>query len=172
MKDNWLIEYSEGEVDPRMKKQMQAHLDANSSEKKALNQYQNTKQKLQTYQQALPDLDEAFFDSLHDKIMSAIDDKELPKRPPRSRLLWAPRLPKSWFLASSTLALAAVIFIGVGLLRNQLNSKNIMHHAMGSPDELAEMASYQNSNDFFVDVAGQNFHDLTTKDLKDLIRSN
>ena len=171
MNSKWLIEYTEDEVSPEMKEQMKNHLDAMPGGSEALGQYEHIKKTLKMKNDEFTtfECDDAFFDKLHDKVMNAIEEKELllkksPKRFSKKVLF---RMVAS-VAVICTIALLAAFKADL----HQNTQDNIMQLAASSPDILAEMTSHQNSSDFFVDVANQNFNDLEAKDLKRIISKN
>jgi hypothetical protein len=117
-------------------------------------------------------MDDKFFDSLHDKIMCAVEKTEIK---PVSK--W----DKTWiFLDQKTawrskarkavkLSIAAVTMtVGVSLLslslnfyqqaqyvREDLNKKSIIEAAEKNPAAWSELMTYQNENDFYSEVLSQ-----------------
>ena len=119
-------------------------------------------------------MDDAFFDKLHNKIMSAVDKTEVK---PQSK--WS----KTWvFLERSTvnprsklkkavkLSITAFsLFVGVSLLNATLsqyqisayavedvNKSSILNEAQKNPLEWQQLvATYQNENDFYADILSQ-----------------
>lgn len=115
------------------------------------------------------ELDDAFYEQLHNKIMAAVDEIEIQ---PASRYRVPKQMMKRHWRSLSQISLALLMLFGVNKTASQYvlslwssshtvklvqNEKEIIHQALASPDEFSNsMISYQSNNDFFMEVASRN----------------
>lgn len=119
-------------------------------------------------------MDEAFYERLHDKIMTAVEQTEVkPKtrwEKPRKLLQahW-----RGWLYTSGSLMTLVLVAILVAQQQGNVVSKShiaqvakneeqILSKALESPDAFSQtLISHQSSSDFLVDVADRSFDDLS-----------
>jgi hypothetical protein len=143
---------------------------------------QTIKSELKRADQIHLDLDDRFFDQLHDRIMSQVVAKKIepppPPPPPLQKLkkfVWS----KPWrqiFLSHETFAIFVLIFgltyqsaqssLYNSWMRYQAREENILEQAMKSPDLLQNLTDARPQNDFFVDVANHSMNDFEYDHLK------
>lgn len=146
-------------------------------ENKKLNQ--TIKSELRRSGQAHLDLDDQFFDQLHDRIMSqvAVTQMEPPPKPMQKlkKLIWS----KPWRQILMSHESFAVFILIIGMtyqsaqssiynrwMRYQTREENILEQAMKSPDLLQNLTDARPQNDFFVDVANHSMNDFEYDHLK------
>lgn len=120
-------------------------------------------------------MNEDFFDRLHDKIMAEVEKVEIapPPRLMTPRNLLRSHL-KGWlyptgglmslflfsFMLMSQVSKVNQSMVRVGLLSD--GHERIVAEALLSPDDLSQtLISTQSDSDFFMDVAGESFENLT-----------
>jgi|GEM_PF-5547913 len=122
---------------------------------------------------ALP-MEAAFFDNLHNKIMSSVAKTELKpvSRWTKTRVFLERKtiVPRAQMRKVVKLGItAATLAVGLGLSLNQkinfaqkdLNKSMIVSEAKKNPAQWSELVvNYQNENDFYADILSQ--HDLAT----------
>lgn len=133
---------------------------------------------------ATPELptDEEFFNKLHDKIMAAVEKTEIkpvsPWEKPK-RLLRANW--KSWVVSGGSLMMVLMASLQApSVVRHFMNDSHTVqlvrnedefaHETLKSPDEFSgTLISYQNQDDFLVDVAERTFHDLSQEHVREIM---
>lgn len=112
MKNDWLIDLLEEEMDRKLQRHRQGNAGLESDLNQELDELKKTKEQLKEYQVSLPSLREDYFDSFHDKVMS-----EIQKTAPLD--LKIQKHKKPW----STRALNLFIFLMIlGLAQNRFVS--------------------------------------------------
>lgn len=173
-RENWWLDYIEGEVDASTRAEMKSLLKHSRADQDLVKSLSDTKTLIKEHAEKVPDFSESFLDEMHDKIMAQVEQTEI-KKAPRVRLRPAQkRLAKT---ASAGLAIALMAFSIVRYLAHQdLSpswdiSKQIVHHAYENPDELAHIMAFQNEHDFFVDVATLSLDHLSKEQFESLLKT-
>ena len=133
-------------------------------------------------------MDEDFYEKLHNKIMAAVEETEitpLSKLTSTQQLMkryWRKALPYAKGVTQVIMALA--LLLGSSIKARELvqnfwssshtvqmvqNEKQIINEALESPEQFStSLISYQNQNDFFLDVAAQSEDSISALNMKDL----
>ncbi|MFN7903757.1 MAG: hypothetical protein ACK5P5_01100 [Pseudobdellovibrionaceae bacterium] len=128
------------------------------------------------------DLDDQFFDRLHDKIMAQVEETTMvPKPHPVKKLknyLWS----KPWrrtLLSREGFAVYLLVFgltyqsaqssIYFQWMKYQTREENILAQALESPDLLHNLTDARPQSDFFVDVANHSMNDFDYDQLKQVL---
>lgn len=172
-RENWWLDYIEGEVDPATRVQMKALLKSSASDQDLVKSLSDTKGAVKESVRE-PSISEDQLDFLHDKIMSSIEETEI--KPAAYRLRMSPEHRR--FLRNTAMALAFLFSMGSGVLYISHKGPNtqwdvphqIAYHAQENPDELAQLISYQSETDFFVDVASLSLDYLTKEQFESLFK--
>ncbi|MEZ0390737.1 MAG: hypothetical protein ACAH59_00880 [Pseudobdellovibrionaceae bacterium] len=174
-RENWWLDFIEDEVDASTRADMKALLRASAKDQELVKSISDTKTLLKEGASE-PLILESQLENLHDKIMAGIDKKEI-KAPPKLRLRLNPEQRRAVKAGSLTLALVLVaVYFGHSLSNKGLNtewdvSRQMATHGIENPDELAQLMTYQNETDFFVDVASQSLDHLTKEQFESLLKS-
>lgn len=173
-RDNWWLDYVEGEVDASTRAEMKSILRHSSSDQDLVKSLSDTKSLIKEHAEEAPSSSDDFFNQMHDKIMAKIEQTEM-KKAPRYRLRPAQkRLAKT---VSAGLALAIAAFSLIHYLAHQETngqwdiSQQMVHHAYENPDELGQMMAFQNEHDFLVDVATLSLDHLSKEQFESLIKT-
>lgn len=130
------------------------------------------------------ELDDAFFEELHDEIMLKVEQVEVKKISSWQR--WANRFRKSAKIVSQRLGaqlvmvtvVAAVIFQAFRIenrwrqTMNEYKIEEFVIQAIQDPSKMSQsVLTHQNESDFFLDVANRSFDDLNLNKLDQLLGS-
>lgn len=162
----WWLDYAEGELDLTQRAEMKAFLKHSKGDQEIVEAYQETKGMVAAASPETPEISDDFMDSLHDKIMAQVSEKEIKAGPKILR-----KAAHRKFAAATTSAFL-LIALSVSLVKyndsnKSLNTQvpdlaqNILDKALESPESFAQFVSYQDANDFFVDVASRQADDLS-----------
>lgn len=131
-------------------------------------------------------LDDAFFDRLHDKVMAQIEETEMAPAPtPMISYLTRRRVYQYWKDWSYPAGGLAAVFVLAFALVPQMQKINesmtraglvtdgterIIQQALGAPEEISQtFISTQSEADFFIDVARESFENLPSNKIEKLI---
>jgi hypothetical protein len=183
--DLWWLEYLEGELDARSD-DMKLILKRSMADQIAINEIEGLKAQLRTEKpiQEIDDLSDDYFDQLHDKIMAGIDtgiENQIASRESnfaklmqvRQSALILAQKRKAWLKAAAAPVLFAMLMFGsFHLTRSPAtvgSSDRVLQMAMSEPSAFISMVSHENPNDFFADVANQSEHNLSLREMEQLM---
>ena len=126
-----------------------------------------TKEKIKELDSLELNLDEAFFDSLHDKIMSQV--AQTPMAPPE-RFVQLRKKSKTIAIGFSILSLVIAFSPSSSQNAKLSISDPVTTQALSNLDDLSNsVLLHQDSSDFFVDVAQENLNHLEIQRLESLV---
>lgn len=129
-----------------------------------------------------PQVDDLFFERLHDRIMAEVDKTEVEPKSPWEGLGRVMRLQwKGWLVSGGSLMMIlAAAMHTPNLVKSYLdeshvvqvvrNEEGFIDATMNSTQQFADtVISYQSEDDFFVDVAERSFHDLSKEHFREIM---
>jgi hypothetical protein len=173
-RDEWWLDYVEGELDPVTRAEMKSLLRSSQKDQDLVKALSDTKYLLQESGDPLPEFSNSYLDSLHDKIMCQVETLEMRKKPP----LELTRETKEG-LKTAGVGLGLVLlflFASRWVTFEGFNPQwdlpfQMAIHGQKDPDQLAQLMSYQTESDFFVDVASHSLDHLTKEQFESLLQS-
>jgi hypothetical protein len=174
-RDEWWLDYIEGEIDAETRAEMKALLRSSGKDQELVKSISDTKTLLKEAPEE-PKFSDTQLDALHDRIMAGIEDVVI-EAPPKLRVKLRPEVRR--YLRAGTMTLVFAL-LGLSLARHLSHespntqwdvSQQMAQHGHENPDELAQLMTYQNETDFFVDVASQSLDHLTKEQFETLLQS-
>ncbi len=174
--ESWWLDYIEGELDPATRVEVKSILKHSKADQEIVSSLQETKEFIEDNSINLPDLDDAYYEQLTNKIMAKVEETEMAPPPiivVRSRHREAAK-KIAWRVATVGTAVFCVAIVASFLATANLRQKfdpvtEMAKQSAVHPEEDALFLSYQNEGDFFVDVASQSFDDLTKDEFNHLM---
>jgi hypothetical protein len=172
-RENWWLDYAEGELDPATHAQMRALLRYSQVDQEIVESLTSTKELLKDHRPpASEPADELFFDRLHDKIMAAVEETSIAPAPRMGKKMAKRVALSSGGIGAFTALLLSAYFLSASPEQVAKNSTDqVLQAAVQNPAESLPVLAVQSQNDFFVDVASASFDDLNIKQLEGLIRT-
>lgn len=164
--ESWWLDFAEGELDLAERLEMKTLLKHSEADKAVVQAYQETKGMVAAATIETPEVSDDFMDSLHDKIMEKVASTKMK---PARKVLKTHNQRK--FAAGASAALMLIV-LSIGLVQTNSYNKGLntnapdvaqqlLDHALETPESFAQFISYQDANDFFVDVANRGADDLS-----------
>lgn len=162
----WWLDYAEGELDVASRAEMKSLLKHSKGDQEIVQAYQETKGVVAAAMPEIPEISDDFMDSLHDKIMANVEQKAMKPAPK----VFKKASHRKFAAATSSLFVLFVLSFGLVKINEYNKSLNthtpdiaqqLLEQALESPESFAQFVSYQDANDFFVDVASRQADDLS-----------
>lgn len=170
-REMWWLDYVEEELEPAVKAQMKALLKQSKKDQEVVAQLEATKDLIEMAEPAGPHVGDDYLNALHDKIMAQVEMTDVKPKP---RLRMKPK-HKKWAVVSSVtmmMSMASLLLGSYFVSTHELKiqkfdvAHQIVEEGLENPDLLSSVMSYQNPDDFFVDVAHLKFEDLNIQQKK------
>lgn len=174
-RDEFWLDYVENEIDKQTRAEMKSLLKRSPKDQETVKELSDTKTLLKESEVFEAEACEDFFDDLHDRIMAGIEKTEVKEKPKLQLKREHKKALKAVSLSGFLLmaAFSMVQYFSHKSLNTQWDiSQQIAQHGQENPDELAQMMSYQNEHDFFVDVASLSLDHLTKEQFESLLKSS
>lgn len=171
---DWWLDYTEGELDVQERAEMKSLLKHSTADQEVVQALQETKGMVAAAMDEIPEISDDFMDSLHDKIMAKVEKKEIKAAPK----LFKRSVHRKFAAGSAAAIMLFVLSLGlvqVNHYNKGLNTRApdvaevLLKHALESPEAFAQFISYQDANDFFVDVASRGADDLSSDQFDQLM---
>lgn len=173
-REEWWLDYVEGELDPVTRAEMKALLRHSVKDQDLVKALSDTKHLLKESAGPLPEIPDAYLDSLHDRIMARVETAEIQKKP----ALELKREVKEGLKSAGTglgmilMLLWASQWVSFEGLNPHWDLPSQMAiQGQQDPDQLNQMMGYQSESDFFVDVASHKLDHLTKEQFESLLES-
>ena len=173
-RENWWLDYVEDELDASTRAEMRSLLRSSKKDQEIVQSLSDAKTILKENSKQLQQFSDDYLDHLHDQIMSQVAQTEIQKAP-KFKIKAVHK--KSAKAASASL----LLFLCCFCLRSYLNGRSLDPHwdvtrqmvlqSESNPLELTQLMTYQNENDFFVDVASLSLDHLTKEQFETLMKT-
>lgn len=173
-RENWWMDYIEGDIDESTCAEMKSLLRHSVKDQELVKAIVDTKALLRTHAPPVKTASKERLDFLHDKIMAGIEDAEI-KPPPRYRLKahhhrWVKVASKGLAVLALIASVEQIASSPSGNVQADV-SRQMAQQVQDQPDDLAVLMSYQSEHDFYVDVASQSLDQLTKEQLESFLNA-